>query len=82
MSTVTLASIYERQGLKDEALKIYKNVLRKEPENVEAQEAIKRILGMKKQYKDANEQMRDFFINIDDDVSRNEFERWLIKLWN
>ena len=34
--TVTEASIYEAQGLKSEALEIYKNILKKDPQNVNA----------------------------------------------
>ncbi|SQA80017.1 Uncharacterised protein [Campylobacter jejuni] len=30
-NTVTEASIYEAQGLKDEALEIYKNILKEDP---------------------------------------------------
>jgi len=32
MKTLTLASIYELQGLKNEALEIYKELLRENPE--------------------------------------------------
>ena len=43
MKTLTLASIYELQGLKSEALEIYKELLRANPENKEAKIAIKRL---------------------------------------
>ena len=36
MKTLTLASIYELQGLKAEALEIYKELLMANPENKEA----------------------------------------------
>ncbi|DAB31009.1 MAG TPA: hypothetical protein CFH84_00965, partial [Sulfurimonas sp. UBA12504] len=33
MQTLTLANIYELQGLKEEALEIYKEILKKNPQN-------------------------------------------------
>ena len=33
MQTLTLANIYELQGLKEEALEIYKKILRNDPNN-------------------------------------------------
>lgn len=82
MSTLTKASIYELQGYKSEALDIYKQILQKEPNNQEAKTAIQRILGIRKKYDEVNKQMLDFFININCDIEKNEFERWLCKLWN
>ncbi len=82
MSTLTRANIYELQGYKAEALEIYKEILQKDPHNKKARSSIKRILGMRKKYGDVNERMKEFFINISDDVERVEFERWLSKIWN
>ncbi len=82
MSTLTKASIYELQGYKAEALDIYRDILRKDPYNVEAKEAIKRLIGVRKEYGEVNVQMKEFFINLSNDVEINEFERWLSKLWN
>jgi len=48
MKTLTLASIYELQGLKNEALEIYKALLRENPDNKEAKIAIKRLSGIRK----------------------------------
>lgn len=47
MRTLTLASIYELQGLKNEALEIYKELLMANPENKEAKIAIKRLSGIR-----------------------------------
>jgi len=80
MSTLTLASIYELQGLRDEALKIYKDILKADPGNKEARVAIKRLSGIRKKFSGVDEQMKDFFINMEDEVEFLEFERWLI--WN
>lgn len=82
MKTLTLANIYELQGLKDEALEIYKEILRKEPSNSDAKIAIQRLSGMRRKFLGVNAQMKDFFIKMDSDIESNEFERWLLKSWN
>ena len=81
METVTLASIYELQGLTDEAIQMYKNILRNNPSNKEASMALKRLAGNKKRFKGVNKTMKDFFINMDNDIEYLEFERWLVKIW-
>ena len=48
MATITLAAIYELQGLKEEALQIYKAILKKEPQNEEAKIAIRRLSGIRR----------------------------------
>jgi len=82
MQTLTLANIYELQGLKEEALDIYKEVLKKDPSNSDAKIAIRRLSGMRKKFLNVNTQMKDFFLKMDDEIEINEFERWLLKLWN
>ena len=82
MHTLTLANIYELQGLKDEALEIYQEILKKDSKNADAKIAIRRLSGMRKKFIGCNEQMKDFFINMEDPIEFNEFERWLLKLWN
>lgn len=82
MQTLTLANIYELQGLKEEALEIYKEVLKKDPANSEAKIAIRRLSGIRKKFSNVNTQMKDFFIKMDSDIEINEFERWLLKSWN
>ena len=81
-TTVTLASIYELQGRKNEALEIYKDVLKRDATNQEAKIAIRRLSGIRQEFKNVNEEMKDFFIKMDTEVEFNEFERWLVKLWN
>ncbi len=81
MQTLTLANIYELQGLKDEALEIYKEILKKDPSNSDAKIAIRRLSGMRKKFLNVNLQMKDFFLKMDSDIEFNEFERWLLK-WN
>ena len=81
MKTVTLANIYELQGLKEEALEIYKEILQKDPDNSDAKIAIRRLSGMRKKFLGVNETMKDFFIKMDSEIEFNEFERWLAKIW-
>jgi tetratricopeptide (TPR) repeat protein len=82
MQTLTLANIYELQGLKEEALEIYKDILKENPSNSDAKIAIKRLSGIRKKYLNVNTQMKDFFVKMDTDVEFKEFERWLLKTWN
>ncbi len=81
MQTLTLANIYELQGLKEEALDIYKEILKKDPLNSDAKIAIRRLSGMRRKFLNVNTQMKDFFLKMEADVEFNEFERWLLK-WN
>jgi len=81
MKTVTLANIYELQGLKEEALEIYKEILQKDPNNAEAKVAIRRLSGMRKKFLGVDEAMKDFFVKMEEDVEFKEFERWLAKIW-
>lgn len=82
MQTLTLANIYELQGLKEEALNIYKEVLKKDPQNSDAKIAIRRLSGMRKKFLNVDSQMKEFFIKMDTEVEFNEFERWLLRAWN
>jgi tetratricopeptide (TPR) repeat protein len=82
MQTLTLANIYELQGLKEEALDIYKEVLTKDPENSDAKIAIRRLSGMRKKFLKVNTQMKEYFLKMDSEVEFKEFERWLLKTWN
>ncbi len=81
MKTVTLANIYELQGLKEEALEIYKEILQKDPNNKEAKIAIRRLSGVRRKFSGVDEAMKEFFIKMDSEVEFNEFERWLAKIW-
>ncbi len=82
MQTLTLANIYELQGLKDDALEIYKEILKKDPQNSEAKIAIRRLSGMRKKFLNVNSQMKEFFVKMDTEIEYIEFERWLLKSWN
>lgn len=78
--TITEALIYEAQGLKDDALIVYRNILKREPANAAAIAAIRRLSGLSRKKTGVNEQMRDFFIKMKTDEEITEFKRWLIKL--
>jgi len=82
METITLAKIYENQGLNDEALSIYRKVLQKDPLNNDAKVAIEKLSKKRKEFSGVNTQMKDFFINMDTEIEFIEFERWLLKTWN
>ncbi|KEA46613.1 hypothetical protein [Campylobacter mucosalis] len=79
-NTITEALIYEAQGLKDDALEVYKNILKANPSNSDALSAIRRLSGLRKSRVIQNEQMKDFFIKMSAPEEINEFKRWLIKL--
>ena len=79
MRTLTLASIYELQGLKDDALGIYKDILKENPNNKEAKLAIKRLSGIRKKFSNVNKEMKNFFVQMNDKAEYLEFERWLCK---
>ena len=53
--TITEALIYENQGLRDEALEIYKNILKHDPNNQEARSAIRRLSGLKRKNSETND---------------------------
>ncbi len=44
-ATITLAKLYEKQGYINDAIDVYKKILKKEPDNVEAKEALDRLLN-------------------------------------
>ncbi len=79
MQTLTLANIYELQGLKEEALEIYKDVLSRDPSNSDAKIALRRLSGMRRKFVGVNKEMKDFFLQMDEEIEYIEFERWLLK---
>ncbi|HQS66064.1 MAG TPA: tetratricopeptide repeat protein [Sulfuricurvum sp.] len=82
MQTLTLANIYELQGLKEEALEIYKEILKKDPGNGDAKIAIRRLSGMRKKFLGVNNEMKTFFVQMDEKAEFIQFERWLLRAWN
>lgn len=82
MQTLTLANIYELQGLKEDALEIYKEILKKDPNNADAKIAIRRLSGMRKKFLGVNNEMKNFFIEMEEEAEFIQFERWLLRAWN
>lgn len=77
--TLTLASIYELQGFKDEALVIYEEILNKDPNNFEARQAITRLKKTKKSSIQVNQKAKLFFVNARNTEELKTFERWLMQ---
>jgi tetratricopeptide (TPR) repeat protein len=50
MQTLTLANIYELQGLKEDALEIYKEILKKDPSNTDAKSRFDASPGCEKNF--------------------------------
>ena len=82
MQTLTLANIYELQGLKEEALEIYKEILKKDPNNSDAKIALRRLSGVRKKFLGVNNEMKSFFVQMDEEAEFIQFERWLLRAWN
>ncbi len=80
MKTLTLAHIYELQGLKSDAIEIYKEILKKDPSNAEARAAIHRLSGVRRHFKGVNESMKRLFLTMENDEEFARFEAWLAKL--
>lgn len=76
-NTITEALIYENQGLRDDAIEIYKNILKSDPNNKDAQNGVRRLSGLKTQIS-ANKIMLEFFLNLKNDDEIREFKRWLV----
>ncbi|NPA12115.1 MAG: tetratricopeptide repeat protein [Epsilonproteobacteria bacterium] len=73
--TKIYANILENQGFKDEALKIYQNLLEQNPEDKELKEAVNR-LTKRKRFEGVNVVKLNEFDKINQ-KNRFEFEKWL-----
>ena len=76
-NTVTEALIYENQGLINEAMQIDKNILQSDPNNIQAQNNLRRLSG---RVGSANAAMLELFLRLKSEDEIREFKRWLIKL--
>lgn len=81
MATVTLGRLYEDQGHKEDALKIYTEVLKNDSENLEAKLAIKRLSGTRAKFEGVNKKMVSYFVKMSSEEEFKKFENWLVK-WN
>ena len=75
MSTITKAKIYERQGYTADAIAIYSQLLKNEPDNVELKKAVQRLRGK-------NMQKVAFFTAMHKKEQFQVFEKWLVKPWS
>ena len=74
---ITEALIYENQGLKEEALEIYKKILESDPDNFKAAAHLHRL---KKEMAEPNKEKLEMFLRLRDENEIKEFKRWLISL--
>ena len=74
---ITEALIYENQGLKEEALEIYKKILESDPDNFKAAAHLSRL---KKEMSEPNKEKLEMFLRLRDENEIKEFKRWLISL--
>ncbi len=81
MATVTLARLYEDQGHRKDALEIYQEVIKHDPENKEAKIAVRRLSGERQVFLGANKKMVSYFIKMSSEEEFKKFENWLVK-WN
>ena len=75
MSTITLARIYERQGHTEDAISIYLQLLKTEPDNSKFKKAIARLKGK-------NIRRVTYFTAMNKKEQFFEFEKWLVKPWS
>ncbi|RUM67370.1 MAG: hypothetical protein DSZ06_01350 [Sulfurospirillum sp.] len=79
MQTMTLASIYETQGHKREALEIYWKIYEDDPSNMAAFKAIERLCKERRDFYNDNPKITNFFINMKTSQDFSRFEKWLLK---
>ncbi|MCH5313010.1 MAG: hypothetical protein J1E28_01235 [Helicobacter sp.] len=79
IKTLALAQIYEMQGLKEDALKIYREILLESPESKEAQRAIKRLMLVQKTFPPLNQEQKELFVNPKSPEDLIQFQRWLLQ---
>ena len=82
MNTLTLASIHASQGYRDEAIKIYEDVLREDPENEEARLGLKRLTQERRTFSGVNQKKKYYFARMGKKAQYLQFERWLAESWN
>ncbi len=76
--TLKKALLFEFKGLKEDALNLYKDILKKNPDSREVNWAINRIAGNRKKFFKVNTPKRDFFIHCRSE-NLPKFEKWLIE---
>ncbi|MFC3867133.1 tetratricopeptide repeat protein [Helicobacter equorum] len=80
IKTITLATIYENQGLKEDALKIYQDILELQPDNQEARLGVIR-LSTNSTNTLADPQWLEVFAQFSNPTQNKKFQEWLLQ-WN
>ncbi|QKF64841.1 tetratricopeptide repeat protein [Campylobacter corcagiensis] len=75
MNNLTKALIYESQGLTQDAVLLYKDILKADPNNKEALLGLKRLASAKKNYSD---KLELFYSTDKNDIDK--FKRWLVDI--
>ncbi|GAD19244.1 tetratricopeptide repeat protein [Helicobacter fennelliae] len=81
VKTSTLAHIYEIQGHKQEAIVIYEEILRKNPNDKQARSSIVRLKTDQCKFTGLNKEKFLLFVNAQSDEDYLQFEEWLTQ-WN
>lgn len=78
INTNMLASIYEMQGHKEEAMVIYEEILHKDPKNKQAHTALMRLKTQKHNFSVSNHDKLELFINATTQKEYQKLEQWLL----
>lgn len=73
-----LASIYDIKGMKDNVVKIYRKILVDCPNDIEAEESLRRLATKNLNIVGLNQYMYDCFVKANSTDDLNNIERWLI----
>lgn len=79
-NTVIKAKIYEAQGLKEDALEVYKNVLKTDPTNKDALTGVLRLSENLRPKNSINTRMKELFLTMSTPDEVLKFKRWLVEL--
>ena len=86
IKTITLATIYENQGLKEDALKIYQDILELQRDNEEARLGVARLSSnpahsLIDSSSLADPKWLEVFNHLSDLEQNKKFQEWLLQ-WN
>jgi len=82
MNTLTLASIYESQGHKMDALDIYWKILEEDPTNIAAKNALERLGRVRRVFSNENRDRTKEFSTMESVEQFRDFEKWLVQSWS
>ncbi len=73
-----LASIYDIKGMKENVIKVYREILVDSPNDIEAEESLRRLATKNINIVGLNKYMYNCFLKADSRNDLNDIERWLI----